>query len=461
MRRLFKLSAFCIVAAVASACSTPDVVIPTEDIPTGGVRFINAVPDAPWGTGLDFRFIDNVENNAQWQMTFRNGPQRSAAGPSGITSATLTEYKPARAGVRKFRIFPNDTVQAVASLVLVDGTMTIEKDHNYSVIMMGNAAQATTLPVTSTPQTATAMRIVIIDETVPEPAGGKIAMRVLNTTASPIDGRTWLVGTAAPATPTWANIPAFSASTYATLDTGAYAFRVSAAGGSPFTCDGRSILGQNAITGAPGPFDAIPGTRASGSAMSAIAFSGSVSGTQSAQFATTTGLTSIAATTTGFAAARSFLTDCFVVGQTIDVTGFATAGNNGTATVTAITDGRTTGSTSLSATATGYARAAGSFITDGFAANDWITASGFTNAANNGVSQIVAVTATTLTVTKATGPVVEAAATGRTITSFGKIDVSKAVAAEAPAAGRAVAVSPNPVGHAFVWDRRPPRPPGV
>ena len=52
----------------------------------------------------------------------------------------------------------------------------------------------------------------------------------------------------------------------------------------------------------------------------------------------------------------------------------------------------TTGSTSLSATTTGYARAAGSFITDGLVVGAEITASGFTTPANNGQGVVTAVT---------------------------------------------------------------------
>ena len=69
----------------------------------------------------------------------------------------------------------------------------------------------------------------------------------------------------------------------------------------------------------------------------------------------------------------------------------------------------------LSATAGGYARTEGSFLTDGFAVGMQITASGFTTGANNGRSVITAVTATSLSVTKTAPPVAEAAAPSRRI----------------------------------------------
>ncbi len=68
----------------------------------------------------------------------------------------------------------------------------------------------------------------------------------------------------------------------------------------------------------------------------------------------------------------------------------------------------TTGSVSLSATATGYARASGSFLTDGFRPGMEVAGTGFANAANNAAKTITAVTATKLT---CAGTVTEAAGT--------------------------------------------------
>jgi hypothetical protein len=72
----------------------------------------------------------------------------------------------------------------------------------------------------------------------------------------------------------------------------------------------------------------------------------------------------------------------------------------------------TTGATSLSATATGYARAAGSFLTDGFRIGMELVGTSFSFAANNAAKAITAVDALTLT---CAGCVVETAGT-RTLT---------------------------------------------
>lgn len=71
----------------------------------------------------------------------------------------------------------------------------------------------------------------------------------------------------------------------------------------------------------------------------------------------------------------------------------------------------TTGSISMSATLTGYARASGSFLTDGLAPGMEITPAGF---ASNPVDVITGVTA--LAVTTKNGRTVESAGSGRSLT---------------------------------------------
>jgi len=83
MRSIFRASVLCLVVVAGGACN-PDEVISTENIPTGGVRFINAVPDTGASYGMDFRFIDLAENNAQFRVPFRNNPSTSG----GVTAST-------------------------------------------------------------------------------------------------------------------------------------------------------------------------------------------------------------------------------------------------------------------------------------------------------------------------------------------------------------------------------------
>jgi hypothetical protein len=69
---------------------------------------------------------------------------------------------------------------------------------------------------------------------------------------------------------------------------------------------------------------------------------------------------------------------------------------------------KTTGTTSIAATATGYTRSSGSFVTDGFKVGAEVLAAGFSTSGNNGYKVVTAVTAGTLTVTSSTTMAVEA-----------------------------------------------------
>ena len=171
MRRIVKLSVLCVAAGLVSACRI-DEVIETENIPTAGLRFINAVPDSAGAFGLDFRFVDIVESNAQFRMTFRNSP--TTAG--GVTASTLTEYKNARAGTaRHFRIFLDDTLQNIAQTVLKDSTLNLEAGHLYTVLLWG-AGRSTG---------ADRMRLTVIDEN-PTNTASQVGLRVINATSDRI-----------------------------------------------------------------------------------------------------------------------------------------------------------------------------------------------------------------------------------------------------------------------------------
>jgi hypothetical protein len=179
----------------------------------------------------------------------------------------------------------------------------------------------------------------------------------------------------------------------------------------------------------------------------------------------TTGVTEMGATTTTYTRTLgSFLTDGFLVGQTVSAAGFSTAQNNGSSTVTGVTattltvtktgglvvEAGTTGAVALGASTAGYTRTAGSFIADGFLVGHRVQASGFNDSANNGFSTVTAVTAGLLTVTKTPQTVAEAEVAGRTITNVDLRSISIG-------SNRSIAGSGGR-RWSFVWDRRPPRP---
>jgi hypothetical protein len=266
MRRSFKLSMLCLAVGAASACSTPETVIATENIPTAGVRFINAVPDTNM---MDFRFVDIVESNAHYKISFRNAPSTA----SGVTVSSSIQYKNARAGQRHFRIFLSDTLQSVASVVLKDTTVTLEAGKLYTAMMWGNAR-------------AGQMKLVFFEETIPDP-GSNVALRVINTASTAFDVRTYAATGTVPAATTWANVAPLTRSSFVTSPAAQIRYNIQPAGG------GTVLLADPlAMIGAPATVDieGLPGTTQAGSAVTAIIWPASVAGSKAASF-TTPGVT--------------------------------------------------------------------------------------------------------------------------------------------------------------------------
>lgn len=270
MRRTTQLSALCLVAGALSACS-PDQVVETETPPTAGVRFLNAVPDTGGSAGLDFRFVDMVENSSHFKVPFRN----SITTTSGVPGSTLIQYKNTQAGQRHLRIFLSDTLQAVATVILKDTTVTIEAGKKYSAILWGNARAGQ----------APAMRFSFLEDAPADP-GTNVALRVINTTGSAIDVRQYLATGTAPTAATWTNVAPLGISSYVTTAPGQIRYNVQpAGGGTSLFADPLALIG----TAATADIEAIPGTTIAGSAITAIVWPRSVSGSkapQAAAFAT-------------------------------------------------------------------------------------------------------------------------------------------------------------------------------
>jgi hypothetical protein len=282
MRRIYQLSVLCLAAGVVSACY-PDQVVNTENIPTAGVRFINAVPDSSGAFGFDMRFVDIVESNALFRITFRNSPTQTIS--SGTTDTlivgTSIEFKDARAGSRHFRIFLSDTLQSIASTVVVDSTVSLTASHNYTFILWGNGRSAK--------GAADAMHLSVLDEAPADP-GNNVGLRVINATASAIDASAYGRGSAAPSAPTWANVAPFSASSWVNQAPGVIDYNIRAAGGATgLFADRQALPGTAAFSsaGAGGKIDidASPGTTVAGSATTMILFPPSVIGARTPQTA--------------------------------------------------------------------------------------------------------------------------------------------------------------------------------
>jgi len=272
MRRFFLFSMTCLFVGAVSACSKPDAVVATEDIPTAGVRFINAVPDTAGSNGLILRFVDQVENNTQFRILFRNNIITSG----GIPGMGQVQYKPARAGSRHMVIFYDDSIQSIASKSLKDTTVTLVAGHNYTALLWGNARAG------SSP----AMKLTFIDETVADP-GTQVALRVINATSAAIDVSQYVKGGTAPATPTWANVGPMSISSYVMAAPGQIMYNVKSAGSATNVfADVQALLGSPASSSAgTATLDIapIPGTSVAGSAVTLVVFPPSAPGARTPQ----------------------------------------------------------------------------------------------------------------------------------------------------------------------------------
>jgi hypothetical protein len=271
MRRFIHASFVGLAAAVVLGACKPEEVILTPVGPTAGIRFINALPDSAGAYGLDFRFVDIVENSSAFRVAFRNNPVTTG----GIVGSSATQYRAAKAGSRHFVIFLDDTIQAIAQTKLKDSTVTLEDGKNYTAILWGEAR-------------AGGMKLSIFEENVPDPGAGKVGLRVVNAGPTAIDVRTYPTGGTAPATATWAGVAPYSASTFVSADTGSIRYNVRTAGtATNLFADMTALLGAVSFStaGPAGKLDieAIPGTRVAGSAVSLVVFPRSTAGARTPQ----------------------------------------------------------------------------------------------------------------------------------------------------------------------------------
>jgi hypothetical protein len=258
MRRISRLAALALALGAATACR-PEAVIQTEDIPTAGIRFVNAVPDT---SALDFRPVDIVENTHFYSVAFR--------------STTLLYYKNARAGERHFKIFlanpnlnaPSAEQFAIASTVVEDLTLTLEAGKRYTVIIWGYMRPG------STP----AKRVTVLEDA-PDDPGSSIGLRMVNAAAGlgALDGRFYASSGSAPTSPSWANVAELSASAYVNTAPGAIKSNVRLAGGTTALFTDPTLPAGIAETI---DLDAVPGSTLAGTSMSGFVFPRSVSGSK-------------------------------------------------------------------------------------------------------------------------------------------------------------------------------------
>lgn len=254
MRRIYQLCAVLAASGMLTACD-PEVVIPTEDIPTAGVRFLHLAPDLG---SVDFRFVDLVENSAHYNMAFR-------------ASANFY-YKNARAGQRHLRVFRASSSQDIAQQVLFDEQVTLEAGKRYTFLIWGYS------------QGTPGMTFTMLEDN-PDDPGNSIAMRVVNAavTHGPLDVRQYPNGGTVPGAASWANVAPKTVTNYVTATTGQKRINVQpAGGGATLFTDALALAGAAATI----DIEAAPGTTVAGSAVSNFIVPRSVAGSAAANFTT-------------------------------------------------------------------------------------------------------------------------------------------------------------------------------
>ena len=153
---LYRLSLACIIGVALAACSKVEQGVLTPSPARAALRYVNLVPD----TGaVDFRIIDIIgDAPVAGAATFRTGGQ-----PYGNATNFLPPHFPVVVGERHIRVFPNSTDPAVASIILLDTTVTFNENVYYTFYLYRG-----------TPK----MQALITVDTLPAPAG--VAFRVIN-----------------------------------------------------------------------------------------------------------------------------------------------------------------------------------------------------------------------------------------------------------------------------------------
>ena len=250
--RLSRLATLVIATAAISACGKDNVTDPGLP-PLAGVRFINGLADS---SNVDARMIDQVQFSFQniQNYQFRQG----------------SEHQPVEAKARQIRVFPNSNDPAITSAFMVDTTITFAAGSRYTLLL--------------TRETPTHVHFIVINDDVPAPAAGQIAIRAVNASTGAIDA--YVVDTTTTpiaGAPTAANIASFAASGYTSRGAARAALTVTPAGSAAVSATKAGPPSTN--TPAPPGELPIAGVYSAGTAFSVYYFPRSVAGTSAPQTA--------------------------------------------------------------------------------------------------------------------------------------------------------------------------------
>jgi hypothetical protein len=253
-------------ALALGACSDDDGPTGTRG-PLAYVRFVHAVPDTMRVNAI---FVnDPFENLPSWySLGFRSA--------SGL-------YQGVEAGERAIRVFPDSPIPAYATQRLIDTTVTLAEGQYYTLVYSGNARGNNDY-------------LAVIEDDIPTPGAGTIALRALNANPALAAVDVYVADSSkAPLTApdeTFTGVAYREASAYAALPvlTAAgpelYEYAVTAEGSG--TAVATATPNQKGIAATSTGVSAQAGVQISGSVLTAVHVPGAVAGSPAA---TTSNLT--------------------------------------------------------------------------------------------------------------------------------------------------------------------------
>jgi hypothetical protein len=269
--RAFKIGTALGCLAALGACRG-DATAPVIAVqpPSAFVRFVDAVPDTG---GMDWRFVDQVENTpTTFNLKFRGvfpgaGYQSLGAGSRHLTvfQAPIDLSNPAL------------STPAIVSTVFFDTTFNFVAGQHYTIMAAGNIRAGS----------ATPRKLVIFTDDFTDP-GASVAVRTVNAgAASSIDiYGSATGGTSALASPLSSSLAQYTASKYTTMTPGPLALRAFTSGSSVFPAMIDAAAPTGVAADRVGNLTAVGGSTIAGSAFTTFFFPRSVLGSIATSFTT-------------------------------------------------------------------------------------------------------------------------------------------------------------------------------
>ena len=244
--------------AIIAGCNDNRGAITAPTVPLAYTRFVDAVPDSG---GMDWRFVDVIENSpTTFGLNFRGtfpGAGYQATGP----------------GSRHLRIFQSSTDINLTQKVLFDTTFNFTAGTHYTLVVAGNmrAAQG---------------KLYILTDDFTDP-GTSIAIRVFNAGAGTVDMYASASGgTSTLPTAFASGLANFTASKYTTMAVGPLSLRGFATGSTTFPAMVDVVVPAGLPADRANNLTAVGGTTQAGSVLTAFIMPRSVAGSTAANFTT-------------------------------------------------------------------------------------------------------------------------------------------------------------------------------